>query len=380
MFYGILRAFSLFAFFLVLGGCSDDPGTVTPMTDESTPQLCADGVDNDSDGLIDCNDLGCEPLSVCASRSTGTVDIAGCSANTFRANTQVPQTDVIWAIDSSRSMSEELSEIETKFNQLATDLIQAQIDVRWTVITAAGTLQPPTVFAANPDAFQVLGRAVGPEQALQVLLSAYGEYSPRLRPGAALHFVAVSNNDSSLAASAFESQMQALSNRVFRAHAIASPPGSMYCPFGNCENGQFDGCSGPFGNAVRNGNEYWALAASTGGEQLSICLDDWTSLFSRLSAAVANQPATSCDFRVPAVGETFNAQKTNFIIRTADGNTQTVPFVDNATACTAAGWYFSTDETTTSSVITTCPATCDLIRSNPNAQIDVAIGCDRVLQ
>lgn len=50
---------------LVITACSNDPGGSTPTT-EDTVTLCEDGVDNDGDGHIDCNDADCLGLSPCA--------------------------------------------------------------------------------------------------------------------------------------------------------------------------------------------------------------------------------------------------------------------------------------------------------------------------
>jgi hypothetical protein len=45
------------------GGCDHDGGEETA---ENTPALCADGADNDGDGLRDCDDPDCESVPVCA--------------------------------------------------------------------------------------------------------------------------------------------------------------------------------------------------------------------------------------------------------------------------------------------------------------------------
>lgn len=55
-------------FFLVFSGCGDDDAAGLEGTD---PAQCADGVDNDGDGAIDCADSGCRVLSVCGSADGG---------------------------------------------------------------------------------------------------------------------------------------------------------------------------------------------------------------------------------------------------------------------------------------------------------------------
>jgi hypothetical protein len=43
--------------------CTDSPPSVK--VEENTPEVCDDGIDNDGDGLTDCDDDGCAPLDVC---------------------------------------------------------------------------------------------------------------------------------------------------------------------------------------------------------------------------------------------------------------------------------------------------------------------------
>jgi hypothetical protein len=56
-----------------LVACGDDDGSV-PMPREDTVATCSDGVDNDSDGLIDCADPGCGVFAMCASTDAGPID------------------------------------------------------------------------------------------------------------------------------------------------------------------------------------------------------------------------------------------------------------------------------------------------------------------
>lgn len=56
----------IFALALGLGSCDPDESVDTPANEGSQPGDCADGDDNDTDGLSDCDDDGCADSADCA--------------------------------------------------------------------------------------------------------------------------------------------------------------------------------------------------------------------------------------------------------------------------------------------------------------------------
>jgi hypothetical protein len=171
--------------------------------------------------------------------------------------------------------------------------------------------------------------------------------------------------------------MEALLTHGFTVHAIASPPGSDHCePDPSFCFTRDDGCSGPNGDAADNGDQYWAIASATGGQQLSICTADWSGLFTSLSSAIGVPMPLPCRFVLPPApdGMTLDRNEVN-VLYTPTGSTTDVliPWVRTFDGCgPSGGWYYEGDD------IVVCPATCSTISADESGQIDIVLGCETI--
>lgn len=82
----------------------------------------------------------------------------------------------------------------------------------------------------------------------------------------------------------------------------------------------------------------------------------------------------SCSFELPSPppGEVLNPEQINVIYSTGSGSTETLLGRNEDPNC-SEGWQLDDDNK-----LTLCPATCELVKANPQARIELLFGCDTV--
>lgn len=381
-----LAVHSLVAAFLLTAACSADGGhrgardSSTPPVDGSTdatgredlPVFCRDGIDNDGDGLGDCDDPDCGFLVECG----GTPPDGGtCEAISREAMTALQPVDIVWVVDNSGSMSEEAGLIQTNLNNFATAFAGIGVDVHVVLITSGGFVEIPAPLGTDPARFLRVAQDVQSSNALERLVALYPMYSSFLRRSAVMHFVGVTDDESSLSAANFMSMTTGMLGKNFRFHSIVSPPGSTHSPLGI--GFAMDGCAGPHGEAADNGEVYWELSGSTGGRQFSICAEDWSALFDDLATTVAIPMALPCVYDIPPApdGMAFDPMRVNVVHTPTSGVPATIPFVESFGGCTGQGWYYEGD----AERILVCPNTCRLFEDDISGRVDIQFGCATIL-
>jgi hypothetical protein len=90
------------------------------------------------------------------------------------------------------------------------------------------------------------------------------------------------------------------------------------------------------------------------------------------------ETALPCEWAIPAQpdGKTFDPNKVNIRWKTASAET-TFARVDSADKCELNGWHF--DSASDPKRLVACPQTCDRIKSEPNAKLDVLLGCQTLV-
>jgi len=277
--------------------------------------------------------------------------------------------DVIWAIDTSGSMSEEIAQVKSLLGTaFATRALEAEVDLRLIMIAARGTgtfqvcvappLGGPSCTDESPLFFSV-SQTVASTNALSLLLSTYDSPNPvlnwsgLLRPGALREFVVVTDDNAALSATVFDLQ---LLNKL--------PAGT----FGTAANRNyvFNGIIGvTAGNpavrcptAVNTGAQYQTLSNLTGGVVLPVCDADYTSNFRQLADAIASDVACQLSATTATAAQLIDAGTPELRLR-GDGGTvlQRVP---DSTQCSADGWYY--DDNLSPKVMRLCPAACGTAR------------------
>jgi hypothetical protein len=185
----------------------------------------------------------------------GTVAPVDCGTVTQMAEVKLGPVDIVWIIDGSASMVDELATIQQNLTSFANMIGSAGID-HHVMALAPVDVADQTPLAADTAHYKYVPSLVDSHNALQLLLDQYADYQPFLRPEAALHFIVVSDDESFLAAGEFKSQMETLAGKKFTFHAIAS------------ESNNGLGCVGACGiplvcGAFAPGMQYYALVEFT---------------------------------------------------------------------------------------------------------------------
>ncbi|MBZ0117517.1 MAG: hypothetical protein K8H88_11005, partial [Sandaracinaceae bacterium] len=210
-------------------------------------------------------------------------------------------------------------------------------------------------------------------------LATFDRYGDFLRRDASLHFIVVTDDSSGMTQTEFRSQMEARLGRRFTYHAICSPPGSTH-PLPVCFPGipcAEEGCQGPDDTADGNGDEYWALAGATGGQRLSICTNDWSSLFAALTSSIAVPVELPCRYVLPdpGPGMTLDRNLVNvWYTPGGAGDGGPIPSVGRYENCgDRDGWYYEGDD------ILVCPRTCAIFQNDEAGVVELALGCATLL-
>ncbi len=276
-----------------------------------------------------------------------------CASVTSTAETVLAPVDIVWVVDSSGSMSNEALRVQDNLNVFTAAIGASGLDFHLVMVTSSSYVSVPPPLGADAAHYRFVERSVGSHAPLDRLLSELPLYRDFLRPDAVTHFVAVTDDESDLGGESFRASMEAELGHPFVLHAIAS------------ERPECPGAANP-------GDEYYALAAATGGETMSICTDDWGGVFDRLRMAIERSAPLPCIFELPAPppGMDYLRDRVEVLFTPSAAPRQTVPQVGSADRCGAGGFYFSS-----ATRIELCASTCDLVSADRDGRIDIALGC-----
>lgn len=305
--------------------------------------------------------------------ATATAIDAGavCMIRRLRKGEMFSPVDMVWVVDSSRSMADERTRIEAIMNQFVSDAEARHFDVRLVMVTSTNIVPPP--LGTDDQRYRFVQREVGSHEPLEALLDEFPRYRDFLRPEATLNFVIVTDDDSAISASEFERQMGRLVRRPYVVHAVASPDvAGQPCLSENagpdCVNAGRR--RGALCGASAIGHEYYELAEALGGEEISVCVQDWGAVFGPLLEAV-----TPTDIPCAIdLDSDIVLDATQVAIRTGDSS-QPVTRVAGPTECDAHAHAFYSVEGETGLQLTLCPRSCDATQID-GIELDIATNCD----
>jgi len=326
-----------------------------------------------------------------------------CAGVTARAEAELLPTDVIWAIDTSGSMTASFPAIQQALSTFSQRVIDANIDAHIILLAGAGSggnqgLCVPAPLgsgtcggAVTPGgsaadsrepAFLHLDLPFGSTQGMPTLLDNYANYRHLLRPNARTQLVLTEDGAPLMTAAAVTAHIEG------RMAATGSPawnpglmPGSYQWNAIACSTGMGTGtCFLAFGVIPQTTLD---LVSQTQGLLRNLddagkpgAVDPFADLLDRLAEQVIVGARVSCDYPIPEApqGQTFNRMLVN-VVHTSGSQTQVFPRApDNVPCMDSLAWKYDNELTPTRVVL--CPAACTLAQQDVNAEINVSFGCD----
>jgi hypothetical protein len=323
-----------------------------------------------------------------------------CSGVSETAENMVQPVDIIFGIDTSGSMGEEISFVQQNLNTFSQQIIDSGVDVRVIMLATEGTADmadecivfwPGTPCIpvsgdnfgvcigaplgsgtcpadSNPPVYQHVPVEIGSNDVLNIFISSYPQYSQFLRPGSLKHFVSITDDDATDGpynnADAFIAAVAAL-----------DPDPAMWATWSYSSIYCFTECPA----AAEVGLVHQDLVAKTMGVGGDLCLQDFGPVFEKLATEVAESVQLACEWEIPPPpdDETFDSNKTNVELM-LDSTMELLPRLPTGmTDCAdLAAWRYD-DEASPTKVLA-CPAACTRIQSATNASVKIVFGCDTV--
>lgn len=325
-------------------------------------------------------------------RYVGSIGVPGdgCASLELRAEPTDRVADVVFVIDNSGSMTDEIDIVQQRMNDFSQQISDADVDVRIVLISQEQGMELPPGFAllgelgicidaplgsgscpddSRPPQYVHVPLTVGSFNSLEILLAQHAVWSAPLRSSAETAFVVVSDDDAWLVnaaspthvASVFLEELEALDASLaqrLRFHGIFART--------QCEQ------------AANLGAAYEELVRRTGGVAGDLCRRDFQRVFDAVAQSVVAGATLGCawDIPPPPEGEELLLGQVSVRYTPSDsGKPEFVPRVADADGCaTADGWYYDDPEVPTQ--VAVCRTTCDRLRNDPDPVVDLLFGCD----
>jgi hypothetical protein len=277
-----------------------------------------------------------------------------CAAITQEAPPLRGKVDVLWVVDNSPSMFDKILQVQANIANFFNQIEMSGADVH-IVSISLGNLAIGTPLESDAEKHKYVPSNVWSKLLFSATLDSFPLYMDFLRPDATTHVVLVSDDDDIIASADFISQMEAKLGHPFAVHAIVA---------------QEFGC----GSAV--GTQYMNAAMETSGEQISVCSQDWTQVFGKLTNAVVASVPLPCSYDIASAAMSADKYdptqvQVNYTPASSDAK-QELPKSSSASACAdKAGWYYDNEAAPTT--VELCPAACELVKAGGG--MSIAFGC-----
>lgn len=310
--------------------------------------------------------------------------------NADRHETTRHPVDIVFVVDNSGSMSDEITQLKANINNFASTIANSGLDYRLFMIGRKGAgkldvcIPEPLAnpgCATKPPRFYAIDKVISSTNALVQLLATYDDPAPA-DPFSAWHkfvrfdskkvFVAITDDNSSLKADAFETQL------------FQKAPTGIFGSEGDRKY-IFDSIIGWDGindiptakkctTAANAGLVYQELSLRTGGVVESICKEDWSGIFGKIADGVVKE--LGCEFQVPDNPEgELDPGLVEVQLTLGGGAPTTLPRVLDEGACSQEPGAFYFDSNTAPTEVKLCPGVCSQVGADPQAEVSVLVGC-----
>lgn len=322
-----------------------------------------------------------------------------CGNVTSEATLVKRPVDIIFIIDNSGSMQDEIDAVEANVNVSFANIIGAStLDYRVVMISkyakVAGAYTapicvsaplsgngdckaPPPTSVDGPRFFQ-LDQGVNSHDSLRVLLATYESgWKKWMRPGAARVFVDITDDESDIPHEEFDAKLLAMdpvtfgtaAQRNYVFHAIAGFEGKAASAAWLPSEPVVERICG--GEVVDDARRYQRLAILTGGLRFPICDEQrFDVVFKAIAEGVVSGTQVACDFPLPAVptGKTLDKVRVSY---TPSAGADRV-FTPAASEAECADDRFVVDAAN----VRLCPQTCAAVRADSQAKVKVHFTCN----
>lgn len=291
--------------------------------------------------------------------------------------------DIIWVVDTSGSMTAEIAQIKANINAQFADILAASgLDYQVLMIAAKGTAALQVCVApplggpncnANAPLYRPIPQTVGSTNSLSLILATYDSVNPSLnwqsslRYDAAKVFIEVTDDNSSLSANSFDTQL------------LAKMPAGMFGTAADRNYVFYSIIGVTAGNpavkcpsAVNTGAQYQTLSNLTGGAMFPVCDADYSPIFNQIAAGIVG--GLACEFTMPTSnGSAIDPENVAMTFTPTGGMPVDVPRVTDAASCNGPGWHY--DDNVTPTKLLLCPDSCATVKADDGGKIDILVGC-----
>jgi hypothetical protein len=328
-------------------------------------------------------------------------DFDECAAVSETAKNEYQPLDIIFVIDNTPSMLDEINEVRANMNLFSERIVDSGLDARIVLVSCLpgdcdnkkfhGICIDPPLGATDgcieggpyddtnlPDYLHI-SRRVPSVKGLEITLDTFDEWQSMLRPNAKKHFVIVSDDTDETSAKAFNEAVLQLDPEQFADYQFNGIFAYM-SKDDACAISSSEPCctyAAPEGNANSWETVYADLVTLTGGVSGDLCLQDFNPVFDELAQSVIASAELSCEWEIPEPpdGETLDPALVNIDFLDGEGDMTTIGNIESEDQCDRVdnAWYY--DNPDNPKKILVCPTTCDWIRGFSNAQIVLQFGC-----
>ena len=336
----------------------------------------------------------------------GSSPLDECAAVGAQAEAQLRPTDVIWAIDTSGSMTASFPSIQQALNDFSQKVVDAGIDAHIVLLAGAsaglgggaGLCVPPPLGSgqcgaapalggvapdSNEPAFLHLDLPFGATQGMAVMLDNHAGFKHLLRPDALTQLVMTEDGAPLLAPQQVVDHIEGRTAATFTQPWMPPLlPGQWVFNGVVCETGTgTNTCLLPIGGAPLTTLE---LIQTTGGLVRNLddagnpaTADPFVDLLDKLAEAVIVGAKIGCEYDIPPSpdGKSIDPDKVNVVYTDAAQVETLLPRIPDDIPCDDnQGWKYDEAEPPTQVVL--CPAACSVVQADVGARVDVQFGCD----